>query len=199
MLTSDLRRDYIRTRASKLEMGMAQKFQDVFIEMEREAYQAYADEGIDETLIYTNKFVSLRYAGQEHSVKVPVPDYQLDQTKMEELMEYFRQAYEKEYSYRLDNDIEIVSYYVVAYARVDKPELTMIEPSESADLAIKAYREVDFDHAGVINATIYDRELLGRGVSFTGPAIVEEAGSTTVVFPNQRVDVDDYGNLHIKI
>ena len=36
-------------------------------------------------------------------------------------------------------------------------------------------------------------------MAFAGPAIVEEAGGTTVVFPGQKVTVDDFGNLHITI
>jgi N-methylhydantoinase A len=34
-------------------------------------------------------------------------------------------------------------------------------------------------------------------MKFSGPAVVEEAGTTTVVFPGQTVTVDEYGNLHI--
>ena len=62
---------------------------------------------------------------------------------------------------------------------------------------MKGQRDVDFDAAGVHVADIYDRDKLGAGSEFSGPAVVEEAGSTTVVFPEQRVAVDDYGNLHI--
>ena len=199
MLLSDLRRDYIRTRPSALNSGMADDLFNVFVDMEREARLAYEQEQIDSDRVYIEKFVSLRYKGQEHSVRVSVPNEEMDAEKVEDLMARFRQAYEKEYSYRLDNDIEIVSYYVVAYARVDKPTLDKIPPSDSADIAIKSYREVDFDTSGIIKTAIYDRELLGSGVSFDGPAIVEESGSTTVVFPDQHVDVDDYGNLHITI
>ena len=199
MLLSDLRRDYIRTRPSPLNSDMANDLFNMFVDMEREARLAYEKEQIDSDRVYIEKFVSLRYKGQEHSVRVSVPNEEMDAEKVEDLMARFRQAYEKEYSYRLDNDIEIVSYYVVAYARVDKPTLDKIPPSDGADIAIKSYREVDFDTSGIIKTAIYDRELLGSGVSFDGPAIVEESGSTTVIFPDQHVDVDDYGNLHITI
>ena len=64
---------------------------------------------------------------------------------------------------------------------------------------MKGSRRVDFDRDGVLDAAIYDRSRLGRGAAISGPAIIEEAGSTTVVFPGQRVTVDDYGNLHVEI
>ena len=42
---------------------------------------------------------------------------------------------------------------------------------------------------------VYDRALLGDGDTLTGPAIVEEPGSTTVVFPGLVLRVDAWGNL----
>lgn len=199
MLMSDLRRDYIRTKPSSLSANLCDEMSNVFQEMETDARQAYAEEDIEVSRIYNERFVSLRYVGQEHSVRIPVPMSKLDENGIHELMSRFHQVYEKKYGYRLDNGIEIVSYFLVAYAKVDKAELSTIGKSENSDAAIKAHREVDFDAAGVFETAIYDRELLGRGVSFYGPAIVEEAGSTTVVFPGQHVSVDDYGNLHIEI
>jgi N-methylhydantoinase A/oxoprolinase/acetone carboxylase beta subunit len=34
-------------------------------------------------------------------------------------------------------------------------------------------------------------------MSFVGPAIIEEAGATTVIPPGLPCHVDDYGNYHI--
>ena len=60
-------------------------------------------------------------------------------------------------------------------------------------------RTVDFDEHGACGATIFDRAKLPAGAEFSGPAIVEEAGSTTVLFPGQFACTDEYGNLHITI
>ena len=67
-----------------------------------------------------------------------------------------------------------------------------------AEEAVKAHREVDYTDAGVHRAAIYDGDLLEPGMSFKGPAIVEESGSTTVVMPGLPCHVDEYGNLHIQ-
>jgi N-methylhydantoinase A len=42
---------------------------------------------------------------------------------------------------------------------------------------------------------VYDRPALRPGDMLAGPAIVEEYGATTVVFSNQRAEVDRFGNL----
>ena len=44
----------------------------------------------------------------------------------------------------------------------------------------------------------FDRATLPPGFQLDGPAIVEEFGSTTVVFPGQTLDVDPHGILVIR-
>ena len=39
---------------------------------------------------------------------------------------------------------------------------------------------------------------LEPGMAFVGPAIIEEAGATTVIPPGLPCDVDDYGDYHIR-
>jgi N-methylhydantoinase A len=44
---------------------------------------------------------------------------------------------------------------------------------------------------------VFDRASLAAGHVITGPAIIEEAASVTVLGPQHRLIVDDYGNLMI--
>lgn len=199
MLMSDLRRDYIQTWPSGITPSSASDISARFEAMEQQARGAYAQENIDAASVRVERFLSMRYEGQEHAVKVPVAAGPLNARSVEAIIAEFRDAYEREYTYRLDNDVEAVTYSVTAYAAVDRPQLAVLEHEGAAASAIKGTRDVDFDSLGVHKTTIYDRSKLGRGASFYGPAIVEEAGSTTVVFPQQSVKVDDYGNLHIAV
>jgi len=45
---------------------------------------------------------------------------------------------------------------------------------------------------------LYDRDKLGEGATFEGPAIIQQYDSTTLVLPGQRVRVDRCGNLLIE-
>ena len=49
------------------------------------------------------------------------------------------------------------------------------------------------------DVAVYDRYRLGPGATFTGPAIVEERESTTIVGPGVMVSVDGEGNLTVEI
>ena len=199
MLMSDLRRDYIRTQPAVMNAAAAPMISGTFKEMEQEAREAYVAEGIAESRVRIEHSLAMRYEGQEHTVRIPVSNPNLDAETLENVLVDFRDAYEKEYSYRLDNAVEVVNFTVVAYASVDRPQLAVIEESKNIDAALKGSRRVDFDEAGIVDTAIYDRAKLGRGACFDGPAIVEEAGSTTVIFPGQKASVDDFGNLHIEI
>lgn len=199
MLMSDLRRDYIRTKPCNLTEEIAGDVQSTFQEMEGEASNAYTSEGVSQDVMYSERFVSMRYSGQEHSVRIPMKAGTISASDILDIEKMFHTAYEKEYSYQLTNPIELVSFYLIAYAKVDKPKLAEIPENEDLEAAIKERRQVDFDDKGSLLTDIYDRDKLGSKASFSGPAIIEESGSTTVVFPNQTVTVDKYGNLHISI
>ena len=63
----------------------------------------------------------------------------------------------------------------------------------------KGARRAYFPETGSVEVKVYDRTTLASGCSFEGPAIVEEAESTTVVNPGDRLSVDELGNLRIRV
>ena len=64
-------------------------------------------------------------------------------------------------------------------------------------MLFRSVRPVYFD--GTYRGTpIYDRTTLLPGFRLDGPAIVEEFGSTTVVFPGQDLEVDPHGVLIVR-
>ena len=66
-----------------------------------------------------------------------------------------------------------------------------------ASAALKGSRTVDYALEGKHTAAIYDGERLSPGMAFSGPAVIEDAGTTIVVHPGNQVSIDAYGNTHI--
>jgi N-methylhydantoinase A len=65
--------------------------------------------------------------------------------------------------------------------------------------AINGRREVWLPEAGgFTDCPLYDRDRLGPGHEFAGPAIVEQMDCTTLVLPGQRVTVDAWLNLLVE-
>ena len=64
--------------------------------------------------------------------------------------------------------------------------------------ALRGYREVFFGQVGeMVSTTIYDRDFLKANNQITGPAIVEQLDSTTLIPPEYVGTVDRFGNLRI--
>ena len=61
----------------------------------------------------------------------------------------------------------------------------------------KSHRPVYF--GGWHDTPVYQRNDLGPGMRFDGPAIVEQSDTTTVIEPDMTVHVDIHGNLLVKV
>ena len=60
-------------------------------------------------------------------------------------------------------------------------------------------RKAYFEETGWVECPVYQREALAAGQQVSGPAIVVETGSTTVIAPGDRGEIDDLGNIIIQV
>jgi N-methylhydantoinase A len=200
MLLSDLRRDYLQTQIVELKgPEVASEINQTFGMLEEKALQEFSDEQIDRSRVSFLRYARCRYQNQEHSVEIAMPGGEISPEQIAEIIEIFHTNYEREYTYRLDAPAELVVYHLVAIAEVDKlkPEKRQAT-GRALEAAVKGQRPVDFIEAGIHQATIYDGDALEPGMSFSGPAIIEESGTTVVIPPGLPCQVDDYGNYCIQ-
>lgn len=200
MLMTDLRHDLIQTNIRRTDEVSIEELDGIWDEMERQAVEYFQREKMDAGDMVFTRYADMRYLGQEHTVKVPVPAGKVDASVIRDVEQRFHSLHEHNYTFRLDDSlIEFVNFHLTTFGTVKKPEFGRLE-NRNSDLsaAIKGYRDVDFDEEGWQRSTIYERGLLGGGAVFAGPAVIEEPASSTVIFPGQKVTVDDYGNLIIE-
>lgn len=201
MLMTDLRYDFIKTLVNKLNFENINNLNNQWKELEREAAKQLLKQGIKPTEMIFHRMADLRYLGQEHTVKINVPNDIWNEDSLEEISQRFHDEHEKNYTFKLEGKpIEIVNLHLIAYGTVEKPSLKKMQPTgKRAEDAIKEVRQVYFEDEGWLQTNIYDRNLLKAGMEINGPLIVEEPTTATVVYPQQKLKVDDYGNLHIEI
>jgi N-methylhydantoinase A len=65
--------------------------------------------------------------------------------------------------------------------------------------ALTEKRKVWFAGAGYATTPVYARERLPAACRITGPAIIEQMDTTTVVPPQAKVKLDRFGYLHIEL
>ena len=201
MLMSDLRRDYFVTRLLRVNEVDAPKLDELLRDVTAEALEQFAREG---RLPRAGALRALREVcatrTRSTASRCSSPTARSTAPAQAAIADTFHQAYEREYTYRLDAPIEFVSLHLVAIAEVGKlAPAPLPQTGRRVEDARKGRRDVDYAASGVHEADIYDGDLLEPGQRFSGPAIVETKGSTTVVHPGNRVAVDDYGNLVISI
>jgi N-methylhydantoinase A/acetone carboxylase, beta subunit len=200
MMMSDLRRDYFVTRLADLRPGAAAGIEAVFAETEARARDQFRREGIEPEKVKFLRYGKFRYQNQEHTTEVLLDGGAITDERLADIEKAFHETYEREYTYRLDAPVEMVGIHVVAAAEVGKLVMTRREPTGTpAEIALKGRRKVDYALEGIHEAGIYDGTKLEPGMTFAGPAIVEDPGTTIVIHPGNRVEVDGYGNIHIHL
>jgi N-methylhydantoinase A len=199
MLLSDLRRDYLQTGIVELSSPeTAAQLNDTFAALEETAYRDYEAENIARSRVHFLRYGRFRYQNQEHSTEIDLPNGAITADGMAGMLEHFHTNYEREYTYRLDAPVELVTYHLIALAEVDKLKPEKVARGQGrVEEAIKGYREVDYLEDGLQRSILYDGHLLAPGMRFTGPAIIEEAEATVVIPPDLPCHVDDYGNYQI--
>ncbi|MEM9718712.1 MAG: hydantoinase/oxoprolinase family protein [Bacteroidota bacterium] len=199
MLMADLRRDLLRTQVYTVTVENLSQFQTILQEMEYETIQHYAQDGHDSTEIMFEYFADMRYAGQEHYVKVPFPRPPSSPKDLDDLTTRFHQEHKRKYTFELEVPIEWVNFHLVAKVEVEKP-LFPKQPSPNSQTKAPIYGEypVDFGKFGKATAAIVERDKLTPGMTLEGPGLIVESSTSTVVPPGFHLTVDDWGNLLIK-
>lgn len=201
MLMTDLRHDYIKTFIKRLENIDINEVMSQWNGIESEAFDQFENEGVHKKDIVFNRFADMRYLGQEHTVKVPVPNGNWSEKDINTINGRFHELHEQNFTFKLeDTKTEIVNLHVTAFGKVNKPELKSIERNTTLEDAKIETRNVYFENPkGWIKTNVYQRELLPINETVMGPAIVEEKAAVTVIYDGQTLKVDKYGNLIIEM
>ena len=198
LLTSDLKHEFVHTHLTSLSKADLSQVKTLFQSMKHQGEEILLKEGIPQERMEFRYSMDMRYLGQAHELNVPVEPQQLE---IQELEALFHRRYLEMYSYsREGQDVELVNLRVVALGMVPKLSFRPLGRDDGKTLA-KAQREtrqVYFDGA-FLETPVYERELLPPGAMLQGPAIVQEMGSNTVVFPQWRGQVDTLGNLVLEM
>jgi N-methylhydantoinase A len=109
----------------------------------------------------------------------------------------FMQDYERRYGHvDLKASVELQALHLSAFARLKRPEIARLLRAPGGK-ASKGQRAVYFAETGLVQAEVFDRYALAPGFTVTGPAIIEEYGSTTVVWPGDRLEIGALREIRI--
>jgi N-methylhydantoinase A len=198
LLSTDLKNDYVQTcyqEGPQYDLG---RLTAVYSDLEAQALAWLLSERVPsqaQQLIYA---ADLRYAHQSFELTYPMPAGHVTQALVQELVMAFHREHRRLYSYDLPNaPVELVNLRVTAIGLLPKlqPQLASAASSSLED-ALAGLRPVYFDQlGGFVETPCYTRSRLAPGMTFEGPAIVDQDDATTMIFPHFHAKVDPAGNL----
>ena len=140
----------------------------------------------------------MRYVGQGHEIAVPLPARVLTDADVPAI----RAEYDRQYSRFFDrpvpgSDVEIMSYAVVVATLQARTLATHAVAADSAALPVRHRVVRDTATASVADWAIYDRADLARGARLSGPAIIAEDETSTLVSPGWSAKITDQGYIEL--
>ena len=145
--------------------------------------------------------IDLRYFGQNAELSLDLKDGRLAARSLASLVERYHVRHLANYGYDMRSQpVEIVNLRLMVTVERPSPppERRRFAPGTTRS-AILEKRKVWFPETGFVVTPVYDRDLLPCDACITGPAIVEQMDTTTVVPPHARLHNDKLGYLHIAV
>ncbi len=193
-LLADLRRDFVRVWGGRIAALDIADFRREAAAMRREAGALLEGDGFAPDRHAHDYRVDMRYVGQSYTLAVPCDP---DTVALAELRAAFGASHARTFGHDdTASDAEIVNIRLVSRGLADRPALAF-GPEREGDPLIER-RPVWFGD-GWVDCPVYDRAAMPAGHVLEGPAIVEEAGGTTVIPPRWRVAVHESGSLDCRL
>ncbi len=203
MLFADLRYDYVRTWPGRLANVDFAAMEKIYAELIHDGGAALERAESGHLKRKITRWADMRYVGQEHAVTIELSEALFKKQDRGGIKKAIDAEHQLRYGTCAPNEpAEIVSLRATVTGLMKKPAMERIARGASAPpkAASLGLRMVTFDNRkAAMRTPIFIRELLKAGNKITGPALIEEHASTTVVFPGDRLAVDPYGNLIIDI
>jgi N-methylhydantoinase A len=192
MLLADARLDVSKTFTRRLNDTTMASLKEAFAGMEEEARTTLVRDFAASEVLF-ERYGEMRYVGQRHNIKVPLPDT----ADPSAIRTSFDRDYKRRYGHADDRgSAEFQALHLSAFSRLRRPELKWL-PRAQGGRSMPQRRSVYFGRTGMLDTDIFDRTALPPGFSGRGPALIEEYGSTTLIWPGDRFEVGALSELRI--
>jgi N-methylhydantoinase A len=141
----------------------------------------------------------MRYVGQAYELEVPLAA-PVASEHLAAIVNAFHAVHERVYGYaRHVQPVEFVNFRATHTYSLPPPVLQGSARARGALADARlGERRAHFTPAGFVPTAVYDRARLPAGARLTGPAIVEQSDTTTVIPPGYAAGVEASGNLRIR-
>ncbi|MGH3933009.1 MAG: hydantoinase/oxoprolinase family protein, partial [Pseudonocardiaceae bacterium] len=177
---------------ARLEPALTERLNGVADALGAAARAELLDQDVPADRIRVDRQVHLRYDGTDTALPVELAD-------IGSMVAAFETSYRGTYSFLMDRPLIVEAVSVEATGLTEQPHLAAAGPATPDAATPDPIATVRMYTAGKFHdAPLYQREQLGSGDTVTGPAIITEAGSTTVVDESWRATMTSTGHLLVE-
>jgi N-methylhydantoinase A len=199
LLHADVRGDFSLTSLGRAASGSLKALNRSLATLKRRGAAWIKGEG--ERRAGFQWFADLRYFGQNFELIMDLKSDRLNGAALARLIEAFHRRHKDYYGYDMRGQaVEVVNLRLVVTAnRRTPPHESMTPVRGEAKQALIETRKAWFAETGFIAAPVYDRDRLPINCRITGPAIIEQMDTTTVIPPKAVLKSDKLGYLHMEL
>jgi N-methylhydantoinase A len=200
MLVADLKHDYVQTFVRELNETTGAELADAFAALETSAIETLTEEGAGKQQIVLRRFLDMRYRGQEYTLPVPLTEDLRTITDFGPIRSRFDELHQEHYGHSAPNEpVMMVNLRLSALGRFENG-LSISPVHQERDRGERGKRPVIFDDRHpAVNCPIYLQSGLKAGDRLDGPAVIEELGATILLYPGDRMQVNEFGHLVIDV
>ena len=199
MLLADLRHDYVRTYYKALSECDFAAVEDIFATMEAEGRELLESESVTPERMAFQRFLDMRYVGQEFPIQTPVSAADLARRDPQVLRAAFDRIHDRRFGHKAaDEPVEVVNLRLTATGQRERSRFPTVTTQSSQ--ALIGHRPIVLDDpSNPVSCPVYDRDKLGSGDVVKGPAAIVEYASTTILFSGDALSVAPSGELVIRL
>jgi N-methylhydantoinase A len=198
MLLADLKHDYVQTFVRELTDTSGAEIAAAFAVLEQFATETLGEEGTKPEAVVLRRFLDMRYRGQEYTLPVPILEELSALGDFGAIRGRFDQLHQEHYGHSAPKEpVMMVNLRLSALGRTNG-RLPLAAADRAGPRGERGRRPVIFASKRV-DCPIYLRSALAPGDRLEGPAVIEEIGATILLYPGDKMQVNELGHLVIDI
>ncbi len=199
LLNTDPAVDFVTTRIVTRGAEHIEEIEITFDSLEQQGRKELAEMGFKESDLEFERSVDMRFTRQNQVLTVPFPAGAISESTIDAMEALFRDTFSRTLGVASADQCTFVNFRIRAISRLQRSGDRQDKlPDRESQPTPTGMRLAYFgDAGGFVETAIYERADLEYGHSIVGPAIVEQADSTTLCPPGLRIQVDQFLNLVI--
>ncbi|MEN0134551.1 MAG: hydantoinase/oxoprolinase family protein [Rhodococcus sp. (in: high G+C Gram-positive bacteria)] len=198
LVSSDLRVTKAQSPMATLPALGAEKLENVFADLEREAMKELLNQGVTEDDVQLSRNIFAMYAGQTWDNRIAIDRRTVDDAMLEEIAQEVHDFYLHRFGFTAD-ELPIMITTVEVTAAAARPTARVKAPARGAGASRVRQSHLRLAGTDYGDVPVHDRDAMGADEVVVGPAVIVEQYATTALDAGSRARLDDAGNLIVTL